>query len=263
MIHFLADLKSRNAPLLYFGIVCLFSAVLLLVRAKLSQLQINGVNAWFKPFKFAISIGLFCLTMGWFTGYLQPDNQIRLYSWAMIILLGFELFYITLQAARGQLSHYNVSSSVYTSLTVAMALAAIAATIYTGYIGVLFCIGKFPDLPDYYLWAIRLGIFLFVIFAFEGAAMGANGSHTVGATSDGDSVPLLGWSYQYGDLRIAHFLGMHALQVLPLIAHYLLKDVQLVIILGLMYGALALFCLIQALKRKPFLKLSKLKPKSH
>jgi hypothetical protein len=175
MIDFLVDLKSINEPLFYFGATCLVSGVLLLILAHFRHLQVNGTNAWYKPFKFALSIGIFCWTMGWYTGYLQPSGQIRLYSWAMIILLGFELIYITLQAARGQLSHYNISSPLYTSLTVTMALAAIAATLYTGYIGILFCTRTFPELSNAYLWAIRMGIFFFVIFAFEGAVMGAKG----------------------------------------------------------------------------------------
>ncbi|MEO6850899.1 MAG: hypothetical protein ABI166_09710, partial [Mucilaginibacter sp.] len=165
MIDFLAVLRSRNEPLFYFGLICLLSAVFVLLIAKFSHIQINGVNSWYKPFKFALSIGIFSWTMGWYTGYLELPNQVGTYSWTTIILLGFELFYITFQAARGQLSHYNVSSSLYTSLTAAMAFAAIAATLYTGYIGILFCTKEFPELPGYYLWAIRIGIFLFVVFA--------------------------------------------------------------------------------------------------
>ncbi|MCF2487788.1 hypothetical protein [Dyadobacter sp. CY347] len=256
MIDFFAVLKSRNEPLFYFGLICLLSAVFTLLIAKFSYVQINGVNVWYKPFKFALSIGTFCWTMGWYTGYLELPDQVSRYSWTTIILLGFELFYITFQAARGQLSHYNVSSSLYTSLTAAMAFAAIGATLYTGYIGILFCTGQFPALPGYYLWAIRIGIFLFVIFAFEGAIIGANGSHSVGGSGDGDGIPLLNWSRKYGDLRIAHFVGMHALQVLPLMAYYLLRDSKLVIVLGLAYGALALFCLLQALNSKPLLSFS-------
>lgn len=222
----------------------------MLLIAKFSYIQINGVNIWYKPFKFALSIGIFCWTMGWYTGYLELPNQASTYGWTIIITLGFELFYITFQAARGQLSHYNFSSSLYTSLTAVMAVAAIAATLYTGYIGILFCTGEFPALPGYYLWAIRIGIFLFVIFAFEGAIMGANGSHHVGGSGDGGGLPLLNWSRKYGDLRIAHFVGMHALQVLPLMAFYLLKDTKTVIVVGIVYGLLALFCLVQALNSK-------------
>jgi hypothetical protein len=252
MMDFLAILKSRNYILFYFGLACLLGGVLLLLKAIGSHVQVNGVNAWYKPFKFALSIGVFCWTMGWYTGYLQPDSQIKLYNWAMVVLLGFELIYITLQAGRGQLSHYNVSSPLYTWLTIAMALAATAATLYTGYIGILFCTRDFPELSEQYLWAIRMGIFLFVIFAFEGAVMGANGSHTVGGTGgDGDGLPLLNWSRKYGDLRVAHFVGMHSLQILPLLACYLLKDIKGLYVLVFIYGALAVFCLLQALKSKP------------
>ncbi|WP_228458343.1 hypothetical protein [Chryseobacterium hagamense] len=221
------------------------------MTSKLIYIQINGVNAWYKPAKFALSMGIFSLTMGWYTGYLSY-KYIHLYNWSLVFLLGFEVLYVTIQASRGQLSHYNVRSALYTSLTVAMAISAIAATLYTGYIGVLFCMGDFNELPGYYLWAIRLGIFLFVVFALEGAVIGANGSPRVG-DGGGGAVPFLNWSLTYGDLRIAHFVGMHALQILPLLAFYIFKDVRLVILSGLLYGALSLFCLLQALNARSLL----------
>jgi hypothetical protein len=255
MIDFLNTLKFRDGPLFYFGLICLLSAILLLCATRLSKVQVNSTNAWYKPFKFAVSIGVFSWTMGWYTWYLHLPGQIGYYNWATILLLGFELFYITLQAARGQLSHYNVSSPVYGALTVMMALAAVAATLYTGYIGLLFVTTAIPVLPDYYLWSIRLGIFFFVVFAFEGAVMGANGSHTIGAPDSGDGLPLLNWSRKYGDPRIAHFVGMHALQVLPLLAFYLLKDIKFVLFFGFIYGLVALILLRQALNGKPLIRL--------
>lgn len=251
MSEIVALLKSRNECLFYFGLMCLSFSVLLLITAKVNAIQINGINAWYKPAKFSISIGIFSLTMGWYTGYLSY-KYIHIYNWLLIICLGFEVFYIAIQASRGQLSHYNVSSTLYTVLTAVMAVAAIVVTLYTGYIGFLFCAERFPELPNYYLWAIRLDIFLFVIFALEGAIMGANGSPRVGAI-DGPVIPFLNWSLKYGDLRVAHFIGMHALQILPLLAFYILKDIRLVIAIGLVYGALSLFCLMYALHAKSFI----------
>jgi hypothetical protein len=82
--------------------------------------------------------------------------------------------------------------------------------------------------------------------------MGARMSHTIGG-ADGDAgLPILNWSRKYGDPRIAHFIGMHALQVLPLASYYLIKDVKAIIVLSFIYGLLALITLVQALQGKPF-----------
>ena len=134
-----------------------------------------------------------------------------------------------------------------------MALAASAVTIYTAFVGYLFFSDSFPELPTYYVWAIRLSIVLFVIFSFEGFAMGSRLSHTVGALNDDSNLFILGWSKTFGDLRVAHFIGMHALQVLPVLSFYVLKNSKLTIVVALLYGLLALLTLIQALKGKPLL----------
>jgi hypothetical protein len=252
-IDFLQNLKIRNELLYYFGWVCLICSIVFLILTRMSDIQVAGVNAWYKPFKFAFSTVLYSWAIAWFVFYL-PGFNVRIFSWAVIILLGFEIVYIAIQAARGQLSHFNLSSGFYSFMYAMMALAATAVTLYTAYIAVLFFSQKFPELPQYYLWAIRLGLILFVIFSFEGFVMGSKLTHTIGGKDGGPGLPLVNWSYLYGDPRIAHFIGMHALQVLPLLSYFILKNTKITIAVSILYGALAAFTLVQALSARPLIK---------
>jgi hypothetical protein len=253
MIQFIQDLKFRNESLFYFGLICLLLSIVFLVLAKVTAVQVYGVNAWYKPFKFAFSTSTFVWAMAWYCYYL-PNFNITLFNWLVIVLLGFEIVYISFQASKGQLSHYNISTPVYSALYSMMALAASAVTIYTAYVGFLFFKYSFPELPTYYVWAIRLGIIIFVLFSFQGFAMGSRLNHSVGALNDNSNIFILGWSKIVGDLRVSHFIGMHALQVLPVLSFYLLKNSKLTIVLSLIYALLATLTLIQAFKGKPLFK---------
>jgi NO-binding membrane sensor protein with MHYT domain len=157
-------------------------------------------------------------------------------------------------AGKGQTSHYNMSTPFYSAMFSLMALAATLVTLYTAYVGFLFFAQSFPTLPDYYVWAIRFSIIIFVIFSFEGFAMGSRLSHTVGAINDNSNWFILGWSKTVGDLRVSHFIGMHALQLLPILSFYVFKNTKTTIIMAVLYGFLAVFTLVQALQGKSFLK---------
>jgi hypothetical protein len=250
ILGFSKELKIRNKELFYFGALCLALSIVCIVLSKLTTTQIQGVNAWFKPFKFAVSIGLFAWTMAWYCHYLLHFNT-SIFNWTVIILFGLELVYIIFQASKGQLSHFNISTVTYSMLYSLMGLAATIITLYTAYIGLLFFAQTFPSLPIYYLWAIRLGILIFVVFSFEGALMGSRMNHSVGAINDNSNWFIVGWSKTVGDLRVSHFIGMHALQLLPLLSFYIFKNTKSTIIISLLYAVLAVTTLVQALNGKP------------
>jgi hypothetical protein len=253
MMTIFQELKARNEALFLFGCVCLLISMLFLIFAKITTRQVFGVNAWYKPFKFAFSTLTFAWAMAWY-GYYLPEFNIKLFSWSIIVLLGFEIVYIAIQASKGQLSHYNLSTPFYSAMFSLMALAATLVTLYTAYVGFLFFKNSFPELPNYYVWGIRLGIIIFVIFSFEGFAMGSRLNHSVGASNDNSNLLILGWSKIVGDLRVSHFIGMHALQLLPILSYYVLKNTKLTLALSIAYALLALFTLIQALKGQPLIK---------
>lgn len=253
MFDFLQQLKTRNETLFYFGVICFVLSVLFLVGTKFSSTQVYGVSAWYKPFKFAFSTMMYVWAMAWYLHYL-PDFRMGPFNWTIVVLLGFEIVYIALQAGRGQISHYNSSTPFYSTMFALMGIAATLVTLYTAYVGYLFCVGSFHQLPVYYLWSIRLAIFIFVVFSFEGFAMGARLSHSVGAINDNSNWFVVGWSKTVGDLRVAHFIGMHALQILPLLSFYVVKNVKGTIVVSILYGLLALGTLIQALQGHPLVR---------
>lgn len=253
MKEFILELKTRNETLFLFGLLCFVFSIIFLVFTKTSHTQVYNVNAWFKPFKFAFSTFLFSWAMAWYCAYLINFNT-NLFNWSVIILLGFEIIYIAIMASKGQTSHYNLSTPFHSTMFSMMALAATLVTLYTAYVGFLFFKQSFLVLPDYYIWAIRLSIIIFVIFSLEGFAMGSRLSHTVGLENDNSNLFIVGWSKTVGDLRVAHFIGMHALQAIPILSYYFLKNTKSTIFIALLYFLLALFTLFQALNGKPFIQ---------
>lgn len=65
-------------------------------------------------------------------------------------------------------------------------------------------------------------------------------SHTVGALNDNSNLFIVGWSKTAGDLRVSHFIGMHALQVFPVLSFYVLKNTKATILGSILYGLLKL-----------------------
>lgn len=249
MKYFIETLKYRNESLFYFGLICFVLAIIFLILTRFTTTQVYNVNAWYKPFKFAASTMFYAWAMAWFIGYL-PNLDAKIFNWVIITTLGFEIIYIAWQAGRGMLSHYNVSTRFYSFMYSMMALAATIATLATAYIGILFLKNDFPYLPLHYVWSIRFGIFIFVVFAFEGFVMGSRMSHTIGGSDGGIGIPILNWSKKFGDPRIAHFIGMHALQVLPLLSFYCFKNTKVTLMMAILYALLAVFSLFRALQGK-------------
>lgn len=256
----LIALKSRSELLYYFGLINLALALLFLGFSLATNTQVAGVNTWYKPFKFAASIGIVSLTVAWLIGYIQPMREKSIVEWGLVISLGLEIIYIAWRANRGEASHFNVSTPFNAFMYGLMATGATFATLMVGIVAIRFFSNPFPELHPSYLLAIRAGLLLFIVFSFQGFAMGSRMAHTVGAADGGPGIPVLNWSTIAGDLRIAHFLGMHALQILPLLAVFLIKSTKGMAATTAIYTLVCLFILTQALKGEPLLK--RLPPKS-
>lgn len=253
MIPFFIELKRRNGLLYWFGILNAFAAAFCAVMIVMDNNIVLGINAWIKPLKFYTSILLFSWTMGWLLEYLQMPRRVQYYSVMVVLVMIFEMAIITWQAANGRLSHFNLSTSLYAILFSMMGLAITLLAVWTAYIAFLFFKKKSFTVPLHFIWSIRLGLIIFVIFSFEGGLMASHLSHSVGGPDGSSGLPLLNWNRRYGDLRVAHFFGMHALQVIPLVAWFFMTQVKQVIIFALLYFLIVTAVFVQALFGMPLI----------
>lgn len=246
-------LKLKNDLLWYFGWLCLFGGLICLILVKTVPNPIQGVSGWLKPFKFFLSTTLFAWTMAFYMHYLENQTQVQIYSWSLIVLLSIEIILITYQASQGRLSHFNQEDAGGKIIFSIMALAITLFILHTAYMGLLFQKQKTFIIPDYLVLSIKLAIGITVVFAFEGFTMGAILRHTVGAQDGTTGLPLLNWSKTHGDLRVAHFFGIHALQIIPLVSFVWANSRKDVVWLTIVYFVFVTFTLIQALRGKSFI----------
>lgn len=209
-------IKTISPPLYYCALGHLALFILMLIIAQFDHRQLMGINLWTKPIKFAISITIYCLTWPLLLQYLPYERLKRRFVNFTVFAMSFEMLAIATQAARGQLSHYNTSGAYNALLFRAMGIVIVSQTLFALYMGIKFFKVKAIQLTPALLWAIRLGIIMACIFALEGGLMASRLAHTVGAADGGPGLPLLNWSRIAGDLRIAHFMGLHALQIVPM-----------------------------------------------
>lgn len=230
----------RRSPILgWFGTVNFLLLFIMLCVSLFDERILFGINLWFKPMKFAISIGVFAWTMTWFLYELPQKDKVKKIEWGIVIMLSIEQIIIIGQAARGEMSHFNVSSLFNGILFQIMGIAILINTLMVFWAFLLF--RKVDSIPLGYKRGIEFGMLIFIVASLEGYLMAANLSHTVGAADGQEGIFFLNWAKYYGDLRIFHFLGLHALQAIPLFAWFFSRqNTGPVIIFGTIYFFLSL-----------------------
>jgi hypothetical protein len=255
----LRNVFELNPVLGWLGAVHVVLALALLVYYPFNQAEVLGINSVVKPIKFALSIAIYSWTMALILPYIASEKQIYIYSIMAVSVMGYEQIIITFQALRGHLSHFN-TSPLGGVLFGIMGLAIATLTIWTLVLGVRSFWFEYEAASPMLLTGIRIGIIVFALAGFLGYYMGATMSHSVGGSDGAAGLPLVNWSTLYGDVRVAHFFGLHALQLFPL-AGYLLANSALSYKTPLFYAILFVYtayvvCVaIQAFLGKPFIAL--------
>ena len=225
-----------HRPLMLLAAVMAVLVVFALGGILVDDRVLTGIPVWAKVAKFALSVLIYALTWAWLIG--QLTRWRRTAWWAATVAaagLGIELIVIVIQVVRGTTSHFNFTTPLNSALWELMGASIIVVWIATLVVSLTLFRNPIPDSARNA--AIRYGAMISLLGAALGLLMVAptqdqrdtqssiRGAHTVGPADGGPGVPLLGWSTAGGDLRIPHFLGMHAIQLLP------------VALLALEYGA--------------------------
>lgn len=222
LISFFSALRAKNKPLFWFGWINVLTWILAAVMYLLDDTVIMGINAWIKPMKFAISITIYSWTFAWLLHYLPDQKRKNFITWGIILCMSVENGLIYMQAFRGVTSHFNVHTAFDGIVFSTMGLFILINSILVLYTFILFFSKKIALEPTL-LWAWRIGLLLFFLGGISGGIMSARLAHSVGIADGGPGLPLFNWSTVAGDIRSAHFITLHGLQIIPLMAVVLLK----------------------------------------
>ncbi|MCB9639791.1 MAG: hypothetical protein H6727_12930 [Myxococcales bacterium] len=241
----------------------LFLGLVFVVLMQFDTRMLLGLNVWVKPSKFAFSIAIFVVTLMWLLVRLSLEQGerrwVRRVVWGAMVL---EMSFITLQAARGVQSHFNVSSAVDSAMFSAMGLAILLNTWVVGQLAWWSLRREHEGLREVLVAGVRWGLVIFLVGSVVGGVMSGKLSHSVGVVDGGAGLPYVGWSVRGGDLRIAHFVGLHGIQALLLWAAALVwwgrawsekRKIAGVHVVGALYMACTIFTLVWALLGLPLI----------
>jgi hypothetical protein len=192
---------------------------------------ITGAPAWQKPAKFALSVSVYCFTFVWLLGFVKTWPRLARFA-ADVTVVSFivEMTVILTQAARGTTSHFNLTTPLNAFLWFTMGGFIVVVWAMNLLLAILLIVEQIPRKP--FAWSLRLGLLISLVGMAAGffmvpptpeqrqsMGMGSSphivGAHSVGVADGGPGLPVVGWSTVGGDLRVAHFLGLHAMQLLP------------------------------------------------
>jgi hypothetical protein len=254
--QFLAHLRRTSPFWLSMTWAGLALFVLVYSLGFVDERTFNGVSAWDKPAKFLLSFAVHVLTFAWAFSLMPEQDRSRrsnrILSYAFVTIFALEVLYITFRAKRGEASHFNASSETAALLYSLMGVGSLILTGITGYFGWRLLATR----RDIAARAAGTGLVLGAILGtMAGAYLGSQPSHWVGGTmTDAGGLPFFHWSTTGGDLRVAHFVGLHAMQAVP-VAAWLMPSGRTIILASAGMTVLCAATFVQAISGLPLFAL--------
>ena len=255
---------KTESPILYTIVLLHFGCALFAIGTLIiDDRTLMGVNVWIKPIKFFISTGIYIATVGYLITFYPYSNRKKnfirnIVSFSLVLEVGI----IVYQAARGVQSHYNISTQS-DALLFSMMGFFIGINVIIMVLFVIDTIRLKLKTSKSVQWAILLGWVVVVLASWIGGQMISQMAHNVGVADGGAGLPLVNWSTTGGDLRIAHFFGLHSIQIIPLFAVLIStkwkassgKQILAVTIFSLLFATLVGFTFYQAKQGMPLMNL--------
>ena len=237
--------------------------VFCLVLGLFDDRTLNGISVWSKPTKFGLSTGIYFLTLVWFATFLDA-RTLRGTGGKWLVGISsiagiFEVVYIAIMASLGEASHFNFSSIFTIIMYIFMGVGAVSMVVILPWMAYL--IAKQNSMANALVFAIVIGLCLTCLLGGGfGIYLSGNVGHWVNAApTDANGIWLFNWATDGGDLRVAHFFGIHAMHAFPIFVVLLpqhwsqkfkLKTLIFFIVGYVMFSAHTFF---QAINGQPFL----------
>lgn len=208
------ELESASKILLIYSISMSMAVVATYFYSLGDERTLREIGVWVKPMKFMAATALFSLTTVWvvkITHSSVEKSMVFEQITALIIFTSlFEVLYISFQAYKGEPSHYNNSDAFHSTMFAIMGVAAVGLVSSQAWLGWEIWKEQAPHGLSVLTLSVILGLGLtFLLSLLSGFFLGGN------QPPSGQGLPIVGW-HLYKDIRPAHFLGVHAQQILPL-----------------------------------------------
>ena len=194
---------------------------------------ITGAPAWLKPAKFSVSIAIYGATLLWLLTLIDGHRRlVRTIGAVTALALGIEQAIIVGAVVLDTTSHFNVSTPAQTAAWSTMGASIVLVWVMNLLAMILLLRQRLVNRA--FAWSLRLGLVASCVGHGSGVphdhphhraarrrrgwARATRRGRPQRRVADGrPGLPIVGWSTIGGDLRAAHFVGLHGLQVLPLV----------------------------------------------
>jgi len=244
MYSFVQEQVKRNSILFWYGILNFVMFVFCIGFSLFDDTQVLGKNAWLYPVKYYFSIGIFIWSMGWYLYYLNNVLQRNTLLWGFLLTTLIQTSVVLLQSSRGVSSFYNLNTPFDKLVYGIQTVSQIVFILLMGVTTYFFYFQKKNSKSQHFTWGIRMGMIIFLIGLFIGVYMLIVNKNVF--RNNSAILEKLTLNKKQINLKIPFFLGIHGLQIIPILSYYFFQSKKQVVNFTLLYFIMMIVLLFMA-----------------